>query len=441
MGKRNHVQSNISAPKTALLGIEELLVLGNEGDDTNFYAVHRRYFTDEKPVCPACGSARTRRSKVVERTFKDILGDVPNFKIIDLHFRQSYLRCVNCGASVFPEPIGFGEKSVRYTNRLADRLAEGTLSHSYKKVCEKYGVPASTASVGAIMRRQIACRESRLQQLKTPDSLCVVEVPFYDELYPVILATWNGRTYCLEILRDTSERTYMQMFSRLDQAEVRSVYIDPSDSISSAVATAFPSAIPMMTDECIRRYARTAMIAAIDLKGKRLPLKEKKDRLLLHAKHLSDEELISKIAIALAARPELKTVYEHYQSLLDLLEIDWTYDDLVNWTKDIPAEMSEFADLLDVIEIYEAEIRNFTTTFQHTPEEYNSSVKAVYDAIEAMPHCIFDVFRARCLLTREHDNVPENGKILRLGIPVDRMKKAMNEISDNIKERRDYGLQ
>ena len=89
MGKRNHVQSNISAPKTALLGIEELLVLGNEGDDTNFYAVHRRYFTDEKPVCPACGSARTRRSKVVERTFKDILGDVPNFKIIDLHFRQS----------------------------------------------------------------------------------------------------------------------------------------------------------------------------------------------------------------------------------------------------------------------------------------------------------------------------------------------------------------
>lgn len=441
MGKKNHVQSNVSTPKTDILGIDELLVLGNEGDDKNFYAVHRRYFTDEKLICPACGSTRTRRSKVVERTFKDIIGDMPDFRIINLHFRQSYLRCDSCGSSVFPEPISFGEKSVRYTNRLADKLAEGTLSHSYKKVCEKYGVPASTASVGAIMRRQIACRESRLRQLKAPSTLCVVEVPFYGDLYPVILATWNGRTYCLEILRDTSEHTYMQMFGRLDQTEIRSVFIDPNDSISSAVATAFPSAVPMVTDECIRRYARTAMVAAIDMKGKRLPLKEKKDRLLLHAKHLSDEELIGKITMALATRPELKSVYERYQHLLDLLEVDWTYEDLTKWAEDIPAGMSEFADLRDVIDIYETEIRSFATVFRHTPEEYNSSVKAVYDAIEAMPHCIFDVFRARCLLTREHDDVPENGKILRLGIPVDRMKIKMNEISDNIKERRDYGLQ
>lgn len=233
----------------------------------------------------------------------------------------------------------------------------------------------------------------------------------------------------------------MQMFSHLSSVAVRAVYLDPSDSISSAVATSFPSATPMVTDECIRRYARTAMVAAIDAKGKRLPLKEKKDRLLLHAKHLSDEELIGKIVTALAARPELKSVYEYYQCLLDLLEVDWTYEDLAEWAESIPAEMSEFADLIDVIEIYETEIRSFTTALRHTPEEFNSSVKAVYDAIDAMPHCIFDVFRARCLLTREHDNVLENGKILRLGIPVDRMKTKMNEISANIKERRDYGLQ
>lgn len=323
---------------------------------------------------------------------------------------------------------------------MADKLAEGTFSYSYKKVCEKYGVPASTASVGAIMRRQIAFRESELRQLKSPGTLCAVEVPFYGEMYPVILTTWNGRTYCMDILKDTSESTYMQMFNRLNPAAVRSVYIDPSDSMSSAVAITFPSALPMVTDECIHRYARTAMVRAIDAKGKRLPLKEKKDRLLLHAKHLSDNELIGQIASALNARPELKAIYGYYQRLLDLLEVDWTYEDLDAWAADIPTEMVEFADLQDVIEIYENEIRNFIAAVQHTPEEYTSSVKAVYDAIEAMPHCIFDVFRARCLLTGEHDNVNDNGKILRLGIPVDRMKTKMNEISSNIKERRDYGL-
>lgn len=440
MGKKNHIQSNISTPKTEALGIDELLVLGTEGDDKNFYAVHRRYFTDEKSCCPACGSTRTRCSKVVQRSFKDIIGPESDFRIIDLHFYQRYLRCDSCGSSVFPEPIDFGEKSFRYTHRLADKLAEGTFSYSYKKVCEKYGVPASTASVGAIMRRQISCREEQLRQLQTPGTVCVIEAPFYGELHPVILATWNGRTYCLDILNDTSESTYIQSLKALNPAVVCSVYIDPSDSLSTAVASVLPSAVPMVTDECIRRYARTSMEKAIDLKGKRLPLREKKDRLLLHKKHLSDTELIEQITSALSARPELKAVYDCYQSLLDLLEVDWSYEDLAEWSAGISSEIVEFADLQDVIEIYETEICSFVANIRRTPEEYNSSTKAVCDAIEAMPHCIFDVFRARCLLTSEHDNISDHGKILRLGIPVDRMKNKMNEISSNIKERRDYGL-
>lgn len=440
MGKKNHIQSNISTPKTEALGIDELLVLGTEGDDKNFYAVHRRYFTDEKSCCPACGSTRTRCSKVVERSFKDIIGPESGFQIIDLHFYQRYLRCDSCGSSVFPEPIDFGEKSFRYTHRLADKLAEGTFSYSYKKVCEKYGVPASTASVGAIMRRQISCREAQLRQLQTPGTVCVIEAPFYGELHPVILATWNGRTYCLDILNDTSESTYTQSLKALNPAVVCSVYIDPSDSLSAAVASVLPSAVPMVTDECVRRYARTSIEKAIALKGKRLPLREKKDRLLLHKKHLSDTELIEQITSALSARPELKAVYDCYQSLLDLLEIDWSYEDLAEWSAGISSEIVEFADLQDVIEIYETEIRSFVANVRRTPEEYNSSAKAVCDAIEAMPHCIFDVFRARCLLTSEPDNISDHGKILRLGIPVDRMKNKMNEISSNIKERRDYGL-
>lgn len=440
MGKKSYIKSNISTPKTELLGIDELLVLGNEGDDKNFYSVHCRYFTDEKPSCPACGSERTRCSKVVLRSFKDIIASGAEFKIIDLHFYQRYHRCVSCGSSVFPEPIGFSEKSVRYTNRLADKLAEGTFSHSYKKVCEKYGVPASTASVGAIMRRQIVFREAQLRQLLTPETVCVVETLFYGELHPVILATWNGKTYCLDILKDTSESTYAKALKLLDPTAIHSVYIDPSDSLSAAVAHVFPTAAPMVTDECIRRFARASMEKAIDVKGKRLPLREKKDRLLLHRKHWSDTELIGQITNALKARPELKATYECYQRLLDLLEIDWTYEDLAEWVANLPAEMTEFTDLQDVIEIYETEIRSFVTNIRHTPEEYNSSVKAVCDAIEAMPHCIFDVFRARCLLNDKHDNVSDHGQIFRLGIPVDRMKNKMNEISSNIKEKRDYGL-
>ena len=72
MGKKRYKEKDVSDSMTKALGIADLLAL-KTSTESHYYTVHKRYFSDEKLACPACGSMKTRCSKVVKRTFKDIL--------------------------------------------------------------------------------------------------------------------------------------------------------------------------------------------------------------------------------------------------------------------------------------------------------------------------------------------------------------------------------
>lgn len=298
LGKKLYTKENISKAETEWLGIPELVVLKTNRDDVGLEVVHRRYFEDEKLLCPACRSSRTRCSKIVDRKLKDLLWldeDHKTFQIISLLFHQRYMRCDSCGQSVFPEPTEFGEKGCKFTNRLSDALADGTFQFSYKKVCQHYGVPASTASVGEVMRRRIQYRESLLPPIRTPHIISIVEVVFFGEFYPAVLGIWDGEVYCLDILRDSSEETCGAFLKTLDANQVETIYVDPVDSLFNAVNQYFPMASIVVTDEAIQRYARNAMLDIIHSDGKRFPVVHKDRRLTVLHKDLDDRTVIPRI--------------------------------------------------------------------------------------------------------------------------------------------------
>lgn len=94
MGKKLYTKENISKAETERLGIPELVVLKTNSDDVGLEVVHRRYFEDEKLLCPACRSSKTRCSKIVDRKLKDLLWldeDHKTFQIISLLFHQRYM--------------------------------------------------------------------------------------------------------------------------------------------------------------------------------------------------------------------------------------------------------------------------------------------------------------------------------------------------------------
>ena len=444
MGKKLYTKRDISKAKTEWLGIPELLVLKSGSDDTHLEVVHRRYFEGEKLPCPACRSLKTRCSKIVNRKIKDLLwldDSHKKFQIIDLHFHQRYLRCDNCGQSVFPEPTEFGEKGCRFTNRLSDVLADGTFQFSYKKVCQHYGVPASTASVGEIMRRRIRYRESLLPQIRTPHILSIVEVLFFGEIYPIILGVWYGEVYCLDILPDSSEETCSAFLKILDAKQVETVYVDPVESLFNVVNQYFPMSSIVVTDEAIQRYARNAMLAIIHSDGKRFPVVHKERRLTVLRKDLDDKILIPRIKEGMKSRPRLRQAYDHHQRLLELMESKWSIDELRAWAEQIPAEVDEFFMVGDVVDVFDEQLSGFLLLGEKPPNNYQFAVQGICDAIKDMPHCIFDVMRGRCIFSVTHDTVEENGELRRYGIKLSRLIEKINEISANIREDRDYGYQ
>lgn len=444
MGKKLYAKQNASKIKTEWLGIPELVVLNDGSNDTCFEVVHRRYFDDEKLPCPACQSLKTRCSKIVDRTLKDLvwLGDDHKyFRIIDLLFHQRYLRCDDCGQSVFPETSEFVVKGSKFTNRLSDTLADGTFQYSYKKVCQHYGVPASTASVGEIMRRRIRYRESILPPFRTPRVISIVEVLFFGEHYPVVLGIWDNEVYCLDILQDSSEETCGAFFKTLDASRVETVFVDPVDSIFNAANQYFPMASIVVTDEALLRYARNAMLNIIHSDGKRFPVVHKDRRLTVLQKKLDDKTVIPRIRDGMKIRPRLKLAYDHHQKLMKLLETDWKADDLRHWVEQIPGEVTEFASVADIVEFFETQIALYLELPEKPSNTYQFAVQGICDAIKAMPHCIFDVMRGRCMFSIPHDTVEENGNLWRFGIRSARLAERVNTISTYIREEREYGYE
>ena len=443
MGKTLYTKKDVSKAKTEWLGIPELAVLkGSSDDETYFEVVHSRYFEGDKVSCPACQSFKTRCSKIVDRKLKDLVWLDDNhkeFKIVQLLFHQRYLRCDNCGRSVFPEPIEFAEKGCRFTNRLSDALADGTFHFSYKKVCQHYKVPASTASVGEIMRRRIQYRESLLAPVRTPHIISIVEVVFFGELYPAILGIWDNEVYCLDILKDSSEETCGKFLKTLDANQVETVYVDPVDSLFNAMNQYFPMASIVVTNEAIQRYARNAMLEIIHSDGKRFPVVHKDRRLTVLYKDLDDKTVMDRIKEGMKSRPRLKQAYEHHQRLLELLETNWSLDELQTWVKQIPTEVDEFSTVSDIVDVFSEQLEDFLALSKKPPNNYRFAVQGICDAIREMPHCIFDVMRGRCIFSMTHDTVEENGKLQRYGIKSSRLIEQINKISKNIREERDYG--
>ena len=442
LGKKLYTKENISKAETEWLGIPELVVLKTNRDDVGLEVVHRRYF--EKLLCPACRSSRTRCSKIVDRKLKDLLWldeDHKTFQIISLLFHQRYMRCDSCGQSVFPEPTEFGEKGCKFTNRLSDALADGTFQFSYKKVCQHYGVPASTASVGEVMRRRIQYRESLLPPIRTPHIISIVEVVFFGEFYPAVLGIWDGEVYCLDILRDSSEETCGAFLKTLDANQVETIYVDPVDSLFNAVNQYFPMASIVVTDEAIQRYARNAMLDIIHSDGKRFPVVHKDRRLTVLHKDLDDRTVIPRIKEGMKSRPRLQRAYNHHQRLLELMETKWSMEDLRTWADQIPTEVDEFLAVGDIIDIFGEQLSGFLTLGEKPPNNYQFAVQGICDAIKDMPHCTFDVMRGRCIFSITHDTMEENGELWRYGIKSSRLTEKINEISANIREERDYGYQ
>ena len=453
MGKRLFQEVYASPDRTAALCLPELVVVSEADDpetaDLIYHAVHKSYFSKDKPVCPYCQGTNTAETKIRPRKFKDILpSENGERKVIDLVFHQRYFRCDDC-SRVFNEDIDFAEEGCRYTNRLSDLLAEGTLTQTYEKVCKEYGVPASKTSVGVIMRRRLRMKIEQLPPLETPDSLAIFVSRFYSNAYPIVLGIYGDNIRLIDVLSESSEAAYAVFFSGLNKAKVKRVFIDPDEQLHYAAAVAFPGASIMMSEECVMRHIRECLGDVIKKEGTKCFVYQRYHTLCKEEKYLNRTER-RQVNRTLDRRHRLAGAYNAYQDLLVRLGAKWSAPVISGWVDDLPQYLEDKADdgenleplwefdiLKDILHLYEPQLEEYLKLEQKPSAALASSVMAIKDSLDEMPFCIYDILHARMLLNVDQDWMLKENKKYRFGVPVERLTYKMNQISMKIRSKKE----
>ena len=454
LGRRLFQQIHVSPDRTELLRLPQLQVVSEldvpDKKDKTYHAVHSSYFTKYKPPCPICGASHTAETKIIPRNFKDLLPtDDDRVKVIDLVFHQRYFRCLDCGNFVFHEGIDFAEEGCKFTNRLSDLIAEGTLTRTYERVCKDYGVPASKASVGIIMRRRMQQRADSQPPLKTPDSLVVFVPEFFSDAHPMVLGIYGRDVRLLDVLNASSMMDYRLFFQQLDCKAVKQVFIDPDEQLHSAVVGACPDAEISISEEYIHRCARQALKETIKKEGNHCCIHRRYYALTVPESYLTQGEH-GRVNAGMKKLPRIRAAYNAYQDLLRRMESGWTIRLLQEWLGSLPDYVSdeqaegesiqplnEFGILEDVLSLYRNQIQAYLDSTNKPPAGMESAVTGILDAIEEMPYCIYDVLRARMLLNVEQEIVETDGQKYRTGVRIEKLTEKMNHIAWQIKTKKE----
>lgn len=460
MGKRLFQRMYVSPDRTEKLGLPDLQVVTelDEADkqETTYHTVCSSYFTKDKPRCPVCGGTHTTETKIIPRTFKDLLPNTgKDVKVIDLVHHQRYFRCLDCDKTVvFHEDIDFAEEGCKFTNRLSDVIAEGTLTRSYERVCKDYGVPASKASVGIIMRRRMRLRMDMQPPMKTPDAVCVFLAEFFSDTFPMVLGIYGREVRLLDLLSSSSAMEYRAFFRQFECNKVTRVFIDPDEQLHNAVVETFPQAEIMVSEEYIRRCTREALKDVIKKEGNHCNIHRRYAKLTTMESHLTPGEH-RRVAEGMKKLPRIRAAYNAYQDLLRRMESGWTIPLLRQWLDSLQEyvadetedgdeirSLKEFSLLEDVLNLYEKQIQAYLSNTNKPPSGMESAVTGILDALEYMPYGIYDVLRARMLSDVKQELVEIDGRQYRTGVRVEKLTEKMNGIAKKIrdkKEREEYG--
>lgn len=119
------------------------------------------------------------------------------------------------------------------------------------------------------MRRRLRLKTEQLPPLATPEVMTIFVPYFYNNAYPIVLGIYGNNVRMIDVLNESSQSAYAVFFSGLDKAKVKQIFIDPDEQLHAAVATAFPDASIMVSEECVMRHIREGLADVIKKEGTR----------------------------------------------------------------------------------------------------------------------------------------------------------------------------
>ena len=153
------VRRRTDPARTDELGLSELLVLADIGDEDHFFCVPKRTFQQ----CPTCGGSKIRNQGNMHREYLDVIprDDDAAVITISLEFRKNKCMLPDCG-SVFYPSFSFASRYSRTTHRFDNVVVRMILEEglSYTLISEALGGILSKQVIGQIYYRRMNELES-----------------------------------------------------------------------------------------------------------------------------------------------------------------------------------------------------------------------------------------------------------------------------------------
>lgn len=320
--------------RTALLDLDELYVIKDEGDRNYFFA----WLQDQEVGrCPICGCDVLKVQDLFSKTYFDIIDDHGKYQIITLVFQFYKYRCLNSdGRHIFAKNIKFASQNDNVTYRLEDEIARRVISGlSYYEISLQFSEKISKQAIGQIFNRWVRNKEERRKVIDPPSALVVVSGRTDRDQYTLFLNIDNGINV-FDVIYGVGSLEISGKLQQYGLNHIETIISDCNPTIVDTINDYLPNAtyiIPvqywfkLVTDD-FAEYAHEIL---------RWSTVRNKDHIIMQP----ESELGLRVTnrdLLLETRPAVQQPYYDYNELRDLIsdrERPWTVNDLDTWTSHV----------------------------------------------------------------------------------------------------------
>lgn len=420
-------EPDVDEKRTRQLGLPELWVQANCGDDYTYYAFPKWMGV---PFCPRCGSADTTVHLARTRVLRDILPDAQDpVRFIELHFTYRSYQCSDC-KNVFTPTYRFAGPKARVTHRFEEFLVRAAMSRSLGNIAEQTDHSITPSAIKTLIDRWVQGKADAQPPLFTAQTLCLLAYQSGQSYGLLVLNVDDGRIYLADVLPGAGTEDIRTALRRVEPGGIRQVITDLTESTAEPLAARLPGIPHLIDPGCYYTLVQEQLRWTAEQKTRWLPMRDKMEVILTPRRKILASQQYT-LRQVLQRRPELADLYTAYDQLYNILTESWSTQRLTEWAQAIcqngPESLLPIAQsLLD----HAPNIKLYEQAGFPAMKFSAVSEQLTHYTMQLRP-CSFALEQARLLYLNAPDTVQlEDGTIRRLGVPIEKMYDTLQQLQN-----------
>lgn len=321
----------IDQSRTRQLGLSELVVLANLGDNLTFYVQPRKRGCT---VCPRCGCSKTTIHMSRVRKLRDILPHAQGAsRFIELDFSFRSYCCSNC-KYVFSPVYQFAAPKARLTRRLEDFLVRESFNRSFESVSHITNQTVSPAAIKLLIDRWIQEKDQTREHPYTASTLGLLSYQSNQTYGILVLNIDDEHPYLVDVLSETGAESMRTALRQFEISDIQQIVLDLTETSWEVMAEKPPHIASLVDPGFFYNLVQEQLYDLAKKDTRWLPMPNKLEVIMTPQRKILATQQYTLKQI-LKQRPKLSKMYHAADALYDILVSGWSEQLLIDWANQI----------------------------------------------------------------------------------------------------------